>query len=132
MTRPPGAVSHLGSFLVAAALVLVVLTGCGGDDTVAVTTSDGPPSRGAQLATESCSSCHGQSFEGVDKLGPALRDNGFVRDHSDAELVAFIKEGRPREADDNRTGVAMPPYGGNTRLTDEDLVEIVAFLRTLQ
>ncbi|MEN8114798.1 MAG: cytochrome c [Actinomycetota bacterium] len=118
--------------LTALALVATLIAGCGGDDTVEVATSSGPQSRGEQLATESCSSCHGQNFEGVDKLGPALRDNAYIQDHTDEELVAFIKEGRLREAEDNTSGIAMPAYGGNTRLTDEDLAEIVSFLRTLQ
>ena len=50
----------------------------------------------------------------------------------DGTEVDFIKEGRARDAQDNETGIAMPPYGGNPRLTDEDLADIVLFLRTLQ
>ncbi|MEN8235818.1 MAG: cytochrome c, partial [Actinomycetota bacterium] len=111
--------------LVALALAATLIVGCGGgDDTVQVTTSSGTQSRGEQLAVESCTSCHGADFEGVDKLGPGLRGNAYIRDHTDEELVAFIKEGRPREADDNTTGIAMPAYGGNPRLTDDDLAEI--------
>ncbi len=65
-------------------------------------------------------------------LGTSFVDNGYIQEHTDAEVAAFIKEGRLNDAPDNVTGVAMPPYGGNTRLTDDDLAAIAAFLRTLQ
>ena len=74
----------------------------------------------------------GGDFRGVSGLGTSLRDNTFIQDQTDDGLVAFIKEGRANDAPDNESGVAMPPYGGNTRLTDEDLSDIVAFLRTLE
>ena len=114
--------------------MVLVAAGCG-DDSVDVTTTAAagtPVARGQQLAGESCSSCHGQSFEGVKSLGPALTDNGFIRDHTGGELIDFIKEGRSKDAPDNETDLAMPPYGGNPRLTDDDLADIVLFLRTMQ
>ncbi len=124
---------------VVAAVVLVgamalVASACGSDSTEVTTTAAAgtPVAHGQQLAGQSCSSCHGQNFEGVKNLGPALTDNDFIRDHADHELIDFIKEGRARDAQDNETGLAMPPYGGNPRLTDDDLADIVAFLRTLQ
>lgn len=118
--------------IIALALVAAFVAGCSGGDTVTVTKAPEVQSPGEQLASESCSSCHGTGFEGVDKLGPGLRNNAYIQDHTDDELVVFIKEGRPRAAEDNRTGIAMPAYGGNPRLTDEQLAEIVVFLRTLQ
>ena len=88
--------------------------------------------RGEELAGQSCSACHGQDFEGVSGLGTSLHDNVFIQEHTDDQLVVFIKEGRANDAPDNETGISMPPYGGNTQLTDDDLADIVAFLRTLQ
>lgn len=118
------------AFAIAMALVVA---GCGSDTVDVTTTAEAgtPTAHGQQLAGQSCSACHGQSFEGVKNLGPALTDNHFIREHSDAELIDFIKEGRSRDAQDNETGIAMPPYGGNPRLTDDDLADIVLFLRTL-
>ena len=87
---------------------------------------------GEELTSQSCSSCHGQDFNGVSGLGTSFYDNTFIRNHTDDQLVAFIKEGRANDAPDNESGIAMPPYGGTTRLTDDDLSDIVAFLRTLQ
>ncbi len=119
------------ALLIAMALVAA---GCGGDSTGVTTTAVAGTAiaEGQQLAGESCSSCHGQNFEGVKSLGPALTDNDFIRDHTDGGLIDFIKEGRPKDAPDSETGLAMPPYGGNPRLTDDDLADIVLFLRTMQ
>ena len=123
----------LTAVVLAVAMALVV-TACGSDDTEVTTTAAAgtPVARGQQLAGQSCSSCHGQNFEGVKNLGPALTDNNFIQDHTDDELFDFIRDGRARDAQDNETGLAMPPYGGNPRLTDGDLSDIVLFLRTLQ
>ena len=131
-------VRRLSTIRFAAALALavaiaLVAAGCG-DDSVEVTTTAAagtPIAHGQQLAGESCSSCHGQSFEGVKSLGPALVDNHFIQDHTDDEIIEFIKDGRSKDAPDSETGIAMPPYGGNPRLTDDDLADIVLFLRTL-
>lgn len=132
-------VGRTGNARVLAAVVLagamaLVATACGSDDTEVTTTAAAgtPVARGQQLAGQSCSSCHGQNFEGVKNLGPALTDNDFIRDHTDDELFDFIRDGRATDAQDNETGLAMPPYGGNPRLTDDDLSDIVLFLRTLQ
>jgi disulfide bond formation protein DsbB len=56
----------------------------------------------------------------------------FVATRTDAELVAFIKSGRSVDDPLNTTGVAMPPKGGNPALTDADLADIVAYIRSLQ
>jgi|GEM_PF-614288 len=80
----------------------------------------------------SCSACHGASGEGVEGLGKPFKGSEFVRSKSDADLIAFIKTGRPVWDADNTTGVDMPPKGGNPALTDEQIAEIVNFIRTLQ
>lgn len=126
--------TRLAAALAFAVAIALVAAGCG-DDSVEVTTTAAagtPIAHGQQLAGESCSSCHGQNFEGVKSLGPALADSHFIQDHTDDEIIAFIKEGRSKDAPDNETGIAMPPYGGNPRLTDDDLADIVLFLRTMQ
>jgi len=47
-------------------------------------------------------------------------------------LILFIAVGRSTTDPDNVTGIAMPPKGGNSSLTDQDLADIVDYLRTLQ
>lgn len=117
--------------------VVLVASGCGGAESPPRASNDGgtispEAAAGKELAGQFCSSCHGQDFNGVSGLGTSFHNNAFIRDHTDAQLVAFIKEGRASDAADNETGVPMPPYGGNPRLTDEQLSDIILFLRTLQ
>jgi disulfide bond formation protein DsbB len=90
----------------------------------------GDPSHGETVYSSTCVACHGPDAEGIPGLGLPLVDSEFVQSMTDAELIAFIKTGRP--ASDGTTGVAMPPKGGNPSLTDQDLADVVAFLRTLQ
>ncbi len=128
-----GTVRALSTMVVALSIALGA-AGCGSDSAAVTTTAVAgtPLAHGQQLAGQSCSSCHGQDFEGVKSLGPALTDNDFIQDHTDDEITDFIKEGRSKDDPDSETGIAMPPYGGNPRLTDDDLADIVLFLRTLK
>jgi disulfide bond formation protein DsbB len=51
---------------------------------------------------------------------------------SDGEFVEFVKNGRKITDPLNNTGVDMPPYGGNPALTEQDLFDIVAYVRSLE
>lgn len=86
---------------------------------------------GHDLFVSSCSACHGASGEGMEGLGKPLATSDFVSSKSDAELIVFIKSGRPIWDADNTTGVDMPPKGGNPAITDEQLADIVKYLRTI-
>lgn len=127
---------RLALLLLGLAVLALVAVGCdGGAEPPPRSPGGGAPTEvahGEELASQSCSACHGQDFTGVPGLGASFYDNTFIQDHTDDELVVFIKEGRANDAPDNETGIAMPPYGGNTRLADDDLSDIVSFLRTLQ
>lgn len=79
-----------------------------------------------------CAACHGPTGKGVPNLGKDMTTSKFVQETSDAELVEFIKKGRPADDPANTTKVAMPPKGGRADLTDDDLKAIVAFIRTLK
>jgi disulfide bond formation protein DsbB len=67
-------------------------------------------------------------------LGKSLHpgDSEFVLSKSDEELVEFIKVGRQPDDPLNTTGIAMPPKGGNPAISDSDLYDIVAWIRTLK
>jgi disulfide bond formation protein DsbB len=45
--------------------------------------------------------------------------------------MTLLKEGRPSGHELNTTGVDMPPKGGNPSLSDDDLVTIIAYLRSI-
>ncbi len=55
----------------------------------------------------------------------------FIAEKTDPELVDFIKAGRGSTDPLNTTGVDMPPKGGNPSLSDEDLADIVSYMRTI-
>jgi mono/diheme cytochrome c family protein len=120
---------------IALALLLALnLTACGG----APATEAPSPTPAADLAAgealfaSTCSACHGPAGEGMPGLGKDMTTSQFISEKSDAELIEFIKVGRDPSDPLNTTGVAMPPKGGNPALSDEDLRDIVAFVRTLQ
>ena len=120
-------------------LVIVVLAfllaGCGGGESEAP--ADEPVSEGDAVAGEglyqsTCSACHGPDATGMPNLGKDMTTSEFIHDNSDAELLAFIKQGRPVGDPANTTNVDMPPKGGNPALSDEDILNIIAFIRTLE
>jgi len=130
----PSRIRTRSALLLGGVVIALFAVACGGGSSsnTVPESSDPAVAHGQQITGESCSACHGTDFNGVSGLGPSFFDNEFIQSQSDPDLVAFIKEGRPNNAPDNETGVAMPPFGGNPRLTDEDLSDIVVFLRTLQ
>jgi mono/diheme cytochrome c family protein len=79
-----------------------------------------------------CSACHGMDAKGLPGLGKDLTTSEFVKGQSDTELVEFVKVGRPASDPANTTGVDMLPKGGNPALTEQQLYDIVAYVRTLE
>lgn len=112
-------------------IIVAALSACGGSQTAS--SSSGPlgVADGQQLFVSSCTTCHGPAGEGMTGLGKPLTTSTFIAGLSDAELLAFIKNGRPVDDPLNTTGIAMPPKGGNPALTDEQLQAIVAYLRSI-
>jgi disulfide bond formation protein DsbB len=93
-------------------------------------TSTGDPAAGQALFA-SCAACHGPTGEGIAGLGKDLTSSEFVSGKTDAELISFIKVGRDPSDPLNTTGIAMPPKGGNPALSDEDLFDILAYVRSI-
>ena len=98
---------------------------------VPTATPAGDPVAGKDAYLKTCIACHGPEGKGVPNLGKDLTTSEFVDSKTDAELVAFLKTGRPSTDPLNTTKVDMPPKGGNPALTDADLLNIVAFLRSI-
>ena len=133
-------------FLIALALAL---TACGGRDEPAGSSSDsgsvakaqavqanaaapgGDATAGKDKFASTCSACHGPDGEGVTGLGKDMTSSEFIAGKTDVELIEFIKVGRDPSHPLNTTGVAMPPKGGNPTLNDQDLADIVAFIRSI-
>lgn len=129
-----------------ALLLLILFTlglaACGGgegtdtasaaDGDGAAEVSAGDPQHGEELYNQVCIACHGPGGQGVESLGKPFDDSDFISSMSDAELLAFIKQGRPAGDPQNTTGVDMPPKGGNPALSDAEILDIIAYMRTLQ
>lgn len=118
----------------------LLLAACGGGGDGATTTTAAPnqagsvtasATNGEALYSATCVACHGQAGAGIEGLGKPLAGSAFVSGLDDAALVAFIKVGRDTSDPENTSGVSMPPKGGNPALSDGDLEDIVAYLRTL-
>lgn len=88
--------------------------------------------RGESLYSQACASCHGAQGEGVEGLGTPLSDSPYVAELSDDKLLALIRDGRAADADDNRTGLAMPARGGQSELSDEQIGYIILVIRNWQ
>jgi disulfide bond formation protein DsbB len=126
--------------LLLASVMLALLLGlglvaCGGgggaEEPPPTATPRGDADAGEAAYATTCIACHGPEAKGVEGLGKDLTTSEFVQDNTDDELVAFIKTGRPSGDPLNTTGVDMPPKGGNPALTDDDIYNIVAFLRSI-
>ena len=111
-------------------LLATVLTACGGSASAKEYTGD--PVAGEALFMSTCKSCHGPDGQGLPGRGKNLVTSEFVAGLSDEELVEFIKVGRQPNDPLNTTGIRMPAMGNKRGLTDQDLSDITAYLRTLQ
>jgi mono/diheme cytochrome c family protein len=80
-------------------------------------TPAGDPIAGEKIFVSACAACHGQD----------IIHSEFIATRTDQELVEFIKVGGlPNEP------LVMPSRGGNPSLTDKNLDDIAAYLRSLQ
>ncbi len=93
--------------------------------------SAGDPEAGKVEYDKLCIACHGPGGEGVEGLGKPFTTSEFLRERNDEEMVAFIKVGRPVGDPLNTTGIDMPPKGGNPALADDQILDIIAYVRTL-
>lgn len=129
-------------FLGLIAVMTLVVAACGGssdssDGTTGETTAEttataaGDSDNGEVLYQGNCQACHGPNGEGIEGLGKPWVGSEFINGSSDGEMVEFLKVGRPADDPLNDTGIAMMPRGGNPSLTDDDLRDLVAYMRTL-
>ena len=89
----------------------------------------GDPAKGAALYGPKCATCHGPAMGGG--IGPALNPIEKlpgVADPLDATfLINIITNGRQPQAGDPRQ-TQMPPKGGNSGLTDQDIKDLAAYI----
>ncbi|MFP4324320.1 MAG: c-type cytochrome [Anaerolineales bacterium] len=87
---------------------------------------------GAALYELNCAGCHGAMGEGIQSLGWPLDNSEYLDPDvfSDAELLAFLRQGRAADAPDSKMGRVMPASGGNPSLTDEQMLAIIDYMQT--
>lgn len=127
-------------------VLMIVLAACGGggdsnessssssasESAAEEAVSTGDPVHGEELFVSTCLACHGEGGKGIEGLGKDMTTSEFVKGLSDKELLAFIKVGRSMSDPANTTGVDMPLKGGNPTLNDDDIMDIIAYMRTLE
>lgn len=87
---------------------------------------------GRKIYLSTCISCHGADGRGLQGNGKDLVHSEFVRANGDDFLVEFLKKGRDLTDPLNTTKILMPPKGGNPVLNEDDLYDVVEFVRGLQ
>ena len=102
-----------------------------GGDHAAVVVTHGDAEHGKMLWNATCRSCHGATGEGVPGRGTVLNTSAYVHSHSDQEIVAFVNKGRPASSSESVLHLDMPAKGGNPMLKDQDIFDVVVYLRTL-
>jgi mono/diheme cytochrome c family protein len=118
--------------------VSLLLAACGGSSAGGETDAEEPAysaeaiAEGETLYGQTCFACHGADGKGLPNLGKDLTLSEFVSSSSDAELLAYVLEGRTVDDPLNTTGAAMPPKGGFDFLSDNDINSIIAFVRSIQ
>lgn len=78
-----------------------------------------------------CTACHGTDAKGISGLGKTLIDSEFLHGLTDQEALAFVIKGRDIWDPANTTGVQMPARGGNPGLTDNDILNIISYIRVI-
>lgn len=134
------------AWILIAILAMTVLAACGGGDkkeeaaaqpaaaqpaAAAPAAPVGDAANGGKIYSTACVACHGPDAKGVTGLGKDLTTSEWVGQQSDTQLVEFIKKGRDAGDALNTTGVAMPPKGGNPAMSEQEIADIVAYIRSI-
>jgi len=118
--------------LLVAALMLAACGGGGGAAPAQKPAeAKGDATKGKTVFEGTCVSCHGPDAKGLPGLGKDLTTSEFVAGQTDKQLIDFIKKGRPASDPANTNKVDMPPKGGNPALTETDLTNLIAFVRSI-
>ncbi len=87
---------------------------------------------GQKIYTVSCATCHGPGGMGLPHQGAPLAASAFVSMGTDQQVMQMIKIGRTPEDPKSVMHLPMPAKGGYSNLTDANLHDVVAYIRTLE
>ncbi|MBL1430997.1 MAG: cytochrome c [Robiginitomaculum sp.] len=83
-------------------------------------------SPGEEIYMENCAACHGEDGKGaLPGITPDLTSLSGPLSKSDEELITSITEGFESPG----SQMAMPPLGGNDELDEDDVKEILEYMR---
>lgn len=86
---------------------------------------------GQHLFAEVCTPCHNHNAQGIEGIGVDLTQSQFVGGLTVSQLADFIKLGRGLNSPFNQSGIRMPARGGRPDLSDGDILNIAAYLQSL-
>ena len=121
----------MGRIAIATTVFAMLIAACGGGEASEPTVDPEAVARGTVVYEQWCQLCHGLEGEGVEGLGKPWVDSSFIQARTDQEMLDFIVEGRASDHPENTTGIAMMPRGGNPDLTDAEILDLIAYMRTM-
>src|ERR1700694_6020757 len=89
----------------------------------------GDPTHGAALYGQNCATCHGANLEGGigAALNPIDKLPGVSNPLYPLFLIQYLTSGGQPQTGDPKS-IPMPPKGGNTNLTDQDVKDLAAYI----
>jgi mono/diheme cytochrome c family protein len=89
----------------------------------------GDPAKGASVYGQNCATCHGANLEGGigAVLNPIDKLPGVANPLDPTFLINIITNGRTPQTGDPKQ-IPMPPKGGNSALTDQDVKDLAAYI----
>jgi len=82
-------------------------------------------SKGEKLFLQNCAVCHAADGGGAMPGVPDFTGSPIWSKQSDKELLVRVKQGIQTPG----AAIAMPPKGGNANLSDNELMEIISYMR---
>lgn len=93
--------------------------------TNATTTQSRPSKSGAAIYRKTCITCHGANGTGAIPGAPDFTSPNGPLKNSDATLESRVINGYQQTG----SPMAMPPKGGNSELTDEEVKAVIQYIR---
>jgi mono/diheme cytochrome c family protein len=117
------------AFLILTALSTLADTSPSPGPSASAVALPGDPQKGATLYAQNCATCHGAGLEGGigATLNPIEKLPNVPNTLDPLFLIDIIANGRVHQSGDPKQ-TDMPAKGGNSKLTDQDVKDLAAFI----
>ena len=112
-------------------VVIFLQAACKGSKQTGIISSPGDAEAGKVIYDNHCIPYHGPAGVGGEGIGLPLTASAFICEKSDKELLEFIRVGLPVGHPLNSTEVDMPAYGSDPALPENQIIDVVAYLRSI-